>query len=132
MKPFIVTLGAVLAVALADAALAEGDAAKGEKVFRKCKACHAVGEDAKNKVGPQLNNVIGRTAGTADDFKYSKAMVAKGEEGLVWDEETLTQYLHKPRDFIPKNKMAFAGLRKDDDLADVIAYLKQFSEEGGS
>jgi cytochrome c len=132
MKQFIVTLGAVLSVALAEAALAEGDAAKGEKVFRKCKACHAVGEGAKNKVGPQLNNVFGRTAGTGEDFKYSKAMVAKGEEGLVWDEETMAEYLRKPKDFIPKNKMAFAGLRKDDDLADVIAYLKQFSEDSGS
>jgi cytochrome c2 len=127
MKPFIVTLGAVLAVALA-----EGDAAKGEKVFRKCKACHAVGEGAKNKVGPQLNGVVGRAAGTVEEFKYSKAMVAKSEEGLVWEEETLTEYLRKPKDYIPKNKMAFAGLKKDDDIADVIAYLKQFSEEGGS
>ncbi len=132
MKPFIVSLGAVLAVALADTALAEGDAAKGEKVFRKCKACHAVGEGAKNKVGPQLNGVIGRAAGTGEDFKYSKAMIAKGEDGLVWEEETLTEYLRKPKDYIPKNKMAFAGLKKDDDLADVIAYLKQFSEAGGS
>jgi cytochrome c len=132
MKSFIAALAAFLWFAMAGAALAEGDAAKGEKVFRKCKACHAVGEDAKNKVGPQLNDVIGRTAGTAEDFKYSKAMAAKGEEGLVWNEETLTEYLRKPRDYIPKNKMAFAGLRKDDDLADVIAYLKQFSEEGGS
>jgi cytochrome c2 len=132
MKSFIAALAAVLWFALAGTALAEGDAAKGEKVFRKCKACHAVGEGAKNKVGPQLNNVIGRTAGTGEDFKYSEAMAAKGEEGLVWSEETLTEYLHKPKDFIPGNKMAFAGFRKDDDIADVIAYLHQFSEEGGT
>jgi len=132
MKSFIAALAAILWFAVAGAALADGDAAKGEKVFRRCKACHAVGEGAKNKVGPELNNVIGRTAGTVEGFNYSKAMVAKGEEGLVWNEETLAEYLKSPKDFVPKNKMAFAGLKKDDDLADVIAYLNQFSGEGGS
>ena len=108
------------------------DIAVGTNTFKKCAVCHDIGETAKNKVGPQLNGVFGRAAGTGEDFKYSKAMIAKGEEGLVWEEETLTEYLRKPKDYIPKNKMAFAGLKKDDDLADVIAYLKQFSEEGGS
>jgi cytochrome c2 len=123
-------LTALLSLALADVALAEGDAAKGEKVFKKCKACHAIGENAKNKVGPHLNNLIGRAAGAAEDFKYSKAMTEKGAEGLVWDEASLTEYLKAPKKFIPGNKMAFAGLRKDDDLADIVAYLKQFSEGG--
>jgi len=130
MKRLLAVLTTLLPLALSGPASAEGDAAKGEKVFRKCKACHAVGENAKNKVGPQLNNVIGRTAGTADGFKYSKAMITSGGDGLVWDEETLTEYLKSPKTYIPKNRMAFAGLRKDDDLADVIAYLKQFSTEG--
>ncbi len=109
-------------------ASAEGDAAKGEKVFRKCKACHAVGEGAKNKVGPQLNDLIGRTAGTVEGFKYSKAMVAAGEEGIVWNDETLHAYLEKPRDYIKGNRMSFAGLRKESDRDDVVAYLKTFSE----
>lgn len=132
MTRFLTALTALLALAVFDVALAEGDAAKGEKVFRKCKACHAVGEGAKNKVGPQLNNLFGRTAGSVEDFKYSKAMVAKGEEGLVWTEETLAEYLKAPKKYIPKNKMAFAGLKKDADLEDITAYLKQFSEESQS
>lgn len=130
MSKFLkVAATATLALLLPLASVAaEGDAGKGEKVFRKCKACHAVGEGAKNKVGPHLNDVVGRTAGSLDDFKYSKAMVAAGEEGIVWDEETLSAYLEKPRDYIKGNRMGFAGLRKEDDRADVIAYLKTFSE----
>ena len=118
------TLALLIPVASASA---EGDAAKGEKVFNKCKACHAVGEGAKNKVGPQLNDLVGRTAGTVDGFKYSKAMVGAGEEGVVWDEANLDAYLEKPRGFIKGNRMAFAGLKKEGDRADVIAYLKTFS-----
>jgi len=121
----IITFTAV--AALAGPALAEGDAASGEKVFRKCKACHAV-EEGKNKVGPSLHNIVGRTPGTVDGFRYSAAMVAFGEEGKVWDDATLSAYLEKPRDVVPKTKMAFAGLKKAEDRDDVIAYLKQFSE----
>ncbi|GLS29016.1 cytochrome c [Mesorhizobium albiziae] len=101
------------------------DAAAGEKVFAKCKACHVVDED-KNKVGPSLKGVIGRTAGTHADFKYSQAMVDAGKAGLVWDDAKLTEYLRAPREMIKGGKMAFAGLKKDDELANVIAYLKQF------
>ncbi len=113
----------------AASAWAEGDAAQGEKVFKKCKACHAVGEGAKNKLGPHLNEVMGRTAGSVDGFKYSKAMVAAGDGGLVWNEETLAAYLEKPRNYIKGNRMSFAGLRKQDDRTDVIAYLKTFSAD---
>ncbi|MEO3430471.1 c-type cytochrome [Pelagibius sp. CAU 1746] len=116
-----------LLIPLASAS-AEGDAAKGEKVFKKCKACHAVGEGAKNKVGPHLNDVVGRSAGTVEGFKYSAAMVAAGEGGVVWDEDSLSAYLEKPRDYIKGNRMSFAGLRKEDERADVIAYLETFSE----
>ncbi|AVO38618.1 c-type cytochrome [Pukyongiella litopenaei] len=117
---------ATLVLALAAPAFAEGDAEKGEKVFKKCKACHAVGEDAKNKVGPVLNGIIGANAMHNADFKYSDGMKAKAEEGLVWDEETLGAYLTKPKDVVPGTKMSFAGLRKEQDIADVIAYLKTF------
>lgn len=113
--------------ALAGPALAEGDAAEGEKVFRKCKACHSV-EEGQNKVGPSLFNIIGRTPGTVEGFRYSKGMEAFGEEGNVWDDATLSEYLEKPRDVVEKTKMAFAGLRKEDDRENVIAYLKQFSQ----
>lgn len=116
----LVTLG------LAGAALAEGDADKGKKIFNKCKACHAVGDGAKNKVGPQLNGIVGRAAGQVDGFKYSKAMIAKGEEGLVWDEAALSAYLTKPKDFVPGTKMSFAGLKKEKEIADILAYLGTF------
>jgi cytochrome c len=120
---------AALATALACLsvpALADGDAAKGEKVFNKCKACHAVGDGAKNKIGPLLNGIIGAEIASVDGFKYSDAFLEKKAEGLVWDDANLDAYLTKPKDFIPKTKMSFAGLRKEDDREDVIAYLKTF------
>lgn len=101
------------------------DAAAGEKVFAKCKACHVADED-KNKIGPSLKGVIGRTAGTHEGFKYSPAMVEAGKGGLVWDDAKLTEYLKAPKALVKGTKMAFAGLKKDEDLANVIAYLKQF------
>ena len=122
-KPMIA--GVTIAM-LAMPALADGDAEKGERVFNKCKACHAVGEDAKNKVGPVLNGIIGRPAGTVEDFNYSDALLAKAEEGLVWDEDSLAEYLEKPRDYIEGTKMSFAGLRKEEEIENVIAYLATF------
>ena len=123
----IVAALAVLAVAgFAGSALAEGDAAAGEKVFRKCKACHAVGDGAKNKVGPMLNGIVDVEIASVEDFKYSKAFLAKKAEGLVWTEEVLDTYLTKPKNFIPGSKMSYAGLKKEGDRANVIAYLKTF------
>ena len=121
-----------LFAALSVATLASGqsraqDAAAGEKVFAKCKACHTADED-KNKVGPSLHGVIGRTAGTHEGFKYSPAMVEAGQSGVVWDEPTLAKYLHDPKAMVKGTKMAFAGLKSDDDIANVIAYLKQQSQ----
>lgn len=98
--------------------------AAGENVFKKCKACHQVGEGAQNKVGPVLNGVVGRTAASVEGFKYSKPMSDKGAEGLVWDETTIAAYLKDPKGYIPKNKMSFAGLKKDEDIAAVIAYIE--------
>ena len=116
---------AVLAVAAlpTTAALAEGDAEKGEAVFKKCKACHVV-DEAKNRVGPHLVNIVGRKTASVEGYKYSDAMAAKGAEGVVWDEANLDAYLAKPKDFVPGTKMTFAGLSKPEDRADVIAYLK--------
>lgn len=128
MKLSTLVLGVVLS-GVAAPAFAEGDAKKGEKVFRKCKACHVV-ESEKNRVGPHLVNVIGRVPGSIEDFKYSDAMMEYGEDN-VWDVETLDVYLKKPRDAVKGTKMAFAGLRKEKDRADVIAYLMQFSEDAG-
>jgi cytochrome c len=111
----------------AGSALAQ-DAENGEQVFRQCRACHQIGDNAKNLVGPQLNNVIGRTAGTAEGFKYSNVNIEAGKKGLVWNPETLDKYLEAPLQFMPGTRMAFAGLPDDDQRKDVIAYLKKFSK----
>ncbi|WP_136660195.1 cytochrome c family protein [Nitratireductor sp. XY-223] len=108
---------------LAAPALAEGDAKKGAKVFRKCKACHVV-EEEKNKVGPHLVGIIDRPVASIEGFKYSKAMVEFGSDDKVWDVETLTVYLKKPKDLVKKTSMAFAGVRKDADIENLLAYLQ--------
>ena len=113
---------AVAAFAVAAAAHAEGDAVNGKRVFNKCKACHTVEEGGKKKIGPNLFGFLGRAAGAVEGFKYSKAML---ESGIVWDEELLDRYLKKPKDMVPRTKMAFPGLRKEQDRADVIAYLRE-------
>lgn len=113
----------VALMAIAGAAQAEGDAAKGEKVFRQCKACHAVGPGAENKVGPQLNGVVGRQTGAIEGFKYSDDFVALNAQGHVWTPEELDRFLTKPKEFASGTKMSYAGLRKETDRADVIAYL---------
>lgn len=127
--PKSAALAVVALTALAGPSLADGDIDAGEKVFKKCKACHAVGDGAKHRVGPELNDVFGRTAGGAEGYKYSKAMIAAGKAGLVWDADTLSEYLTKPKAMIKGTKMAFAGLKKDKDIANILAYLKSFSTE---
>jgi len=120
-----------IALVATSSAFAEGDIKKGKKVFRKCKSCHMVGEKAKRKVGPVLNNILGATAGTNEEFegKYSKSMIKAGEEGLVWNEATLTEYLTKPKAMIKKTKMAFKGLKKPKDIENIIAYLAEYSPD---
>lgn len=110
------------------AALAqEGDAEAGAIVFKKCTACHVVDKD-QNRVGPSLQNIIGRTAGTHPKFRYSPAMAKAGEEGLIWDEAALREYLRDPRAMIKGTKMVFPGLKEEEDLTNVIAFLKQHSQ----
>ncbi len=114
--------GLVLAsLAFSTAAFAEGDVKKGKKVFKKCKACHVVDKE-KNRVGPHLVGLFGRKAGTLDGFKYSKAMV---EYGVEWDAETLAAFLAAPKKVVKGTKMAFAGLRKEQQITDLIAYLEE-------
>jgi S-disulfanyl-L-cysteine oxidoreductase SoxD len=110
------------------AAFDEALAAKGEKVFRKCKSCHQVGDGAKNRVGPVLNGIVGSAAGSVDGFEYSKPMAAAGEEGLIWTEAELAAFLADPKGYMKRTKMAFAGLKKEDDQLAVIEYLKSYGE----
>lgn len=130
MQRLLMIAGAAM-IAFTAQASADGDPEAGSKVFRKCQACHAVGEGARNKVGPTLNGVVDREWGTVEGFRYSPNLMELAEaDGRVWDVETLDAYLEKPRDVIPKGRMAFAGLRKEQERADVIAYLAQYNADG--
>ena len=104
--------------------LAMGNLAHGEKVFKKCSACHMVAADGKNMIGPNLWGVIGRNAGSISDYNYSKAMIAYGKE---WSFEEMNAYLIKPQAYIKGTKMAFAGLRKEKDRASVILFMNSKS-----
>jgi cytochrome c len=121
---FLSAVAATVAIG-ASVALAQ-DADNGAEVFKRCRACHDVGDTAKNKVGPLLNGIIGRKAGTIDGFNYSDANKKAGAEGWVWTEEKMMEYLLNPRAAMPGNKMAYAGLKDEQDRKDLIAYLKKF------
>lgn len=99
------------------------DEAAGEKVFLKCRVCHQIGPNAKNSVGPALNGIVGRRAGTYANYNYS---TANKNSGLTWDEATLAEYLKDPKAKIPGTKMTFPGLPSADDIKNLIAYLKKF------
>lgn len=125
-----IIFAAIMAVAgfISAAATAQsGDAEKGEKLFRQCKACHQIGEGAVNRTGPQLNDVIGRVIGSVEDFRYSKVMKETGADGTVWTVENLTPYLENPRSAMKGTKMSFRGFKKPQETADIIAYLTTFS-----
>tara|TARA_Y100000992_G_scaffold299115_1_gene265382 strand:+ start:667 stop:1206 length:540 start_codon:yes stop_codon:yes gene_type:complete len=107
------------------ALMAMGDVASGEKIFKKCAACHSIVKGGKNNIGPALYNVVGRQVGSISDYKYSKALSEYGKE---WNFEELNGYLIKPAKWIKGTKMAFAGLRKEKDRASVIKYLNQNSD----
>ena len=103
------------------------DAAAGEKVFAVCKACHQVGDNAKNAVGPVLNGLIGRKAGSVDGYNYSDA---NKNSGIVWGEQAFAEYIKDPRAKIPGTKMIFAGIKNEQEIKDLWAYIKQFDAEG--
>lgn len=136
MRATVVVSFATLVATAGLAAAQEDLVAEGESVFRRCAACHTVGEGATHRVGPHLNDVIGRQAGSLEDYNYSQAMRTAGEEGLVWDEDSLEEFLANPRDMIPGTKMVFPGLRQEEQIEAVIAFLESHSEgaetEGGS
>lgn len=102
--------------------------AAGERVFKKCSACHQVGSNAKNRSGPQLNGIVGRTAGAVEGFRYSGAMEEAGADGLVWDHESLAGFLADPRAYLKGTKMSFAGLRSDEDITAITAFLEAQAE----
>jgi cytochrome c len=121
---------AVVAAVLAAASVtarADGDPTAGKQVFKKCHACHNVGEGAHNAVGPVLNGIVGRKAGTYADYNYSDA---NKNSGLTWDVATLQKYLKNPQSVVPSTKMAFPGLPKDEDIDNVIAYLATYGPDG--
>lgn len=120
------TILAVLVLVSAAPAFAQ-DVEAGKRVFARCAACHNV-ETATNKLGPHLQGVVGRTAGSLEGYSYSKAMTDAGAAGLVWDEATLREYLTNPKASVPGTKMAFAGLRRPEEIRDVIAYIESVSD----
>ncbi len=117
---------ALTLAATAGAAYAQ-DPAAGEEVFKKCRVCHQVGETAKNAVGPKLNGLFGRQAGSVEGFNYSPAN--KGS-GITWTEDNFKKYIADPKGFMPGNKMAFAGVKDEKDINDLVAFLKQYDADG--
>ena len=118
MRLFLIPIAAVLLTA--QSAFAQ-DAAQGQKQFAVCRACHTVEASGKHGVGPNLNGVFGRKAGTKEGFAFSPQMK---NSNIVWDDQTIAKYLTEPRTFIPGNKMAFPGIKREEALKDLIAYLK--------
>lgn len=128
MKRKFVCLAALTAWAGSAAAVLAADVAEGEKVYNtKCKVCHQIGESAKNFVGPELNGIIGRKTGAVADYNYSDA---NKNSGITWDEAKLKEYLADPKKMIPGTKMIFAGLPKESDRDNLVAYLAQFDAQG--
>jgi len=107
------------------AIMALGDVVSGKKIFKKCAACHSINKGGKNKIGPALYNVVGRTVGGVDNYKYSKALASYGKE---WTFEELNGFLTKPSSYLKGTKMSYAGLRKEKDRASIIKYLNQNSD----
>ena len=120
MKPLAVTVAAFLC--LATPALAEGDAVAGKTVFKKCAACHSV--EPVNRVGPTLAGIVGRPIAAVADYNYSAAMQAFADGGRVWNEAQIAEYLLSPKAVVPGTRMTFAGLKKIEDIANLIAYLR--------
>ena len=120
-------LVAVVAALLGASPASAQDAAAGEKVFARCRACHQVGETAKNAVGPKLNGLFGRKAGSVEGFNYS---TANKDSGVTWDEQSFTAYIEDPRKFMPGNRMAYPGVKNPDEIGSLVAFLKQFGPDG--
>lgn len=122
----------LLAAVAASPLLAQsaGDPAAGERVFAQCRACHQVGETARNVVGPNLNGLFGRKAGSVEGFNYSPAFKTPAVAEKVWSPENFAVYIRNPREVTPGTRMVFAGIRSDNQIADLTAYLRQFAADG--
>lgn len=123
------TLGAAIVIAAVTAASVAGaqDVAAGKSSFNKCLACHSIGENAKNKVGPELNGINGRKSGSAPGYSYSDA---NKNSGITWDEATFKEYIKDPKAKIPGTKMAFAGIKKETEINDLWSFISQFDADG--
>src|SRR5262249_60338445 len=124
-----ISLDAVASSSTRPASAQGGDAESGKDVFKVCRACHQVGPGAKNGIGPMLNGIVGRKAGTIAGFNSSEVNKDAGAKGLVWTEDNLFKYLENPAAFMPGNRMALAGVKDETDRRDLIAYLKQQLEK---
>ena len=127
MKTLTFTALVALSITAAASTAMAQDAAAGKTSFNKCLACHAIGEGAKNKVGPVLNGLNGRKSGTAPDYNYSDA---NKNSGITWDEATFKEYIKDPKAKIPGTKMAFAGIKNEKEAQDLWAYISQFGADG--
>ena len=116
-----------ITLALSSTIVQAQDVAAGEKVFAQCRACHQVGPNAKNAVGPVLNGLFGRKAGTVEGYNYSPA---NKNSGITWDEATFSEYIKDPKAKVPGTKMIYAGLKDDQKVNDLVAYLRQFDASG--
>ncbi|WP_290689611.1 MULTISPECIES: c-type cytochrome [unclassified Haematobacter] len=123
------SLAAIVLAVSALPALAEGDPAKGEKSFRKCAICHAVEAGAPNKAGPNLHDVVGRKTASLEGFTYSDAMKKLGDDGHIWTPEEIDHFITDPKAMVPGTKMAFAGVKKPEERADIIAYLQSLNAD---
>jgi len=130
MQNHSLTLAAAitLAVALAMSASASAqDAAAGQRVFNQCRTCHTIEANGRNGIGPNLHGVVGRKAASVEGYRFSNAMKEKGEQGWTWTDDNLRPYLHNPREVVPGTNMSFPGIRNDQQINDLIAYLKSQS-----
>lgn len=117
----------LLAAVLGASAASAQDIAAGERSWNKCRACHQLGETAKNGVGPQLNGLFGRVSGTVEGYSYS---TANKNAAITWDDAVFAEYIKDPKAKIPGTKMVFAGIKNDKEIGDLTAYLKQFGKDG--
>jgi cytochrome c len=124
--PWSTAIFIIALLACGGAVQAQGNAEEGESVFKKCRTCHDVGDGAKNKVGPVLNNVVGRKAASIDGFSYSTDLKGLAAKGFVWSDENLNKYLENVKSVVANGKMVFPGLKDEQDRKDLIAYLKKF------